>query len=136
MVSFLAVAVLGIAASTAIAQPTGPGPGMMQGNGSGAGPGMMQGGASGAGPGARGGYGNMGKWHMTKSNTYGYGLMTPEERTEHRDKMRSMTSYDECKAYIGEHQTQMEARAKEKGATVPAIKNDPCSNMKARGRVK
>lgn len=129
VMSYLAVAALSIAASAAIAQP-GPGPGP------GSGPGMTRGSGPGAGPGARAGRGAMAKWRMSRSNTFGYGLMTPEERTAHRDKMRAMTSYDECKAYVGEHQTQMEARAKEKGATVPAIKGDPCSNMKARGRVK
>jgi hypothetical protein len=49
-----------------------------------------------------------------KGNTWGWQLMTPAERTEHQAKMRSFTTYDECKVYQEERHKQMVARAKEK----------------------
>ena len=74
---------------------------------------------------------------VSKGNTWGWQLMTPEERTEHQNKMRSFKTYDECKAYQQEHHTQMEARAKEKSITLPAMGSGyGCDNMKARGYLK
>lgn len=79
-----------------------------------------------------------GPWMAGKGNTRGWSLMTPEERTEHQNKMRSFKTYDECKAYQEEHHKQMEARAKEKGVTLPMGKTGGygCDNMKARGFLK
>ncbi|MBL8484475.1 MAG: hypothetical protein JNJ60_19935 [Rhodocyclaceae bacterium] len=77
----------------------------------------------GMGPGMGGPYGH---WRATRSNTPGYGLMTPEERSAHVDKMRSMQSADECKAYLAEHHARMVERAKEKGVAAPAMRGDPC----------
>ena len=79
-----------------------------------------------------------GPWAADKGNTWSWQLMTPQERTEHQTKMRSFKTYDECKTYQEEHHKQMEARAKEKGVTLPAWKSGPygCENMKARGYFK
>jgi uncharacterized OsmC-like protein len=79
-----------------------------------------------------------GPWTATKGNTWGWQLMTPEERTEHQAKMRSFKTYDECKAYQEEHHKQMEERAKEKGLTLPMGKPGAygCDNMRARGYIK
>ena len=78
-----------------------------------------------------------GPWAANKGNTVGWQVMTPEERTEHQNKMRSFKTYDECKAYQQEHHAQMEARAKEKGLTLPAMRSGyACDNMKARGFLK
>jgi hypothetical protein len=96
-----------------------PGPGM------GGGPGMGR--MGGGGPGAN--------WQGNRANTPGFALMTPQERSEHQNRMRSMQTYDECVAYTGEHHAQMAARAKEKGITLPAPRS-PCEMMKARGRIK
>ena len=76
-----------------------------------------------------------GPWAAGQGNTWGWQLMTPEERTEHQNKMINFKTYDECKAYQVEHHTQMEARAKEKGATLPMGKPGAygCDNLKARG---
>ncbi len=75
-----------------------------------------------------------GPWGANQGNTMGWQVMTPAERTEHQDKMRSFKTYDECKAYQQEHHTQMEARAKEKGVTLPAMGSGyGCDNMKKRG---
>ena len=76
------LAVLGASlASTAFAQQ-----GMGPGSGMGPGPGMGQG--AGMGPG--GGRGM--QFNANKDNTWGYQLMSPEERTVHRDKMRATKS--------------------------------------------
>lgn len=63
--------------------------------------------------------------------TSGWALMSWKERNEHRKKMRSMTNYDDCKAYLTEHHDKMAARAKEKGQlTLPDAKRDGCANLK------
>ena len=98
--------------ASAVAQP-GPGPGM-------------------GGPGAGGWQG----WKWNSGNVAGWQLMTPEERTEHQNKMRSMKTYEECTAYQQEHRKLMEQRAKEKGATLPTPRMNACDRMKARGLIK
>lgn len=50
---------------------------------------------------------------------YGWQLMTPQEREQHRIKMQSMETKEERKAYRYEHHEKMEKRAKEQGATLP-----------------
>lgn len=79
-----------------------------------------------------------GPWDASPGNTWGYQLMTPQERTEHQTRMRSFKTYEECKAYQEEHHQQMEARAREKGTTLPARRSGGfgCDNMKARGYLK
>lgn len=109
------LAVLGASlASPAFAQPA-------SGQGMGSGSGM--------GPGG----GKAMQFNLNKDNTWGWKLMTPEERTAHRDKMRASKTYDECKALQAEHHTAMELRAKEKGQTLPAPRSNGCDRMKARG---
>ena len=107
-------------ASPILAQPAG---------GQGMGPGAGQG--AGMGPGTGGGKGM--QFNADKDNTWGYQLMSPEERNAHRDKMRSTKTYDECKALQEDHHKAMEVRAKEKGVTLPAPRNNGCDRMKARG---
>ncbi|MDO9598317.1 MAG: hypothetical protein Q7J47_11415 [Azoarcus sp.] len=78
-----------------------------------------------------------GPWSADQSNTSGWQLMTPEERTEHQAKMRSFKTYDECNTYQQEQHAQMEPRAKEKGLTLPAMGSGyGCDNMKMRGILK
>jgi hypothetical protein len=59
--------------------------------------------------------------------------MTQAERAVHRDKMRSLQTYDECLAYVGEHHGQMLIRAQEKGITLPAPRNS-CDRFKTPGQ--
>jgi len=136
------LAVLGASlASPAFSQPAGGqgmGPCGQQGQGPGMGPGAGMGPCAGQGHGAGMGPGG-GKgmqFSANKDNTWGYQLMSPEERTAHRDKMRATRTHDECKALQEEHHKAMEVRAKEKGATLPAPRNNGCDRMKARGYVK
>jgi hypothetical protein len=66
-----------------------------------------------------------------RNYTTGWSMMDSKERSEHREKMRSMKSYDECKAYVDEHRAKMVERAKEKGRTVPATpRRDACAWLK------
>jgi len=121
------LALLGAAlAAPVLAQPD---PGM------GGGPGMQnagQGAGQGMGPGAGGGRG----MRCNQGNTTGWSLMTPEERTEHQNRMRAVKTYDECKRLQTEQHAAMEVRAKEKGATLPAPRQNGCDRMKARGFIK
>lgn len=76
------------------------------------------------------------RWQGNQRNTYGWQLMTPEERTEHQTKLRGFTDYNACKEYVDEHHKKMEERAKEKGITPPIMKRNPCDTMKAKGMLK
>jgi hypothetical protein len=63
--------------------------------------------------------------------TSGWSMMDKKERSEHREKMRSMKSYDECKAYVDDHHAKMMDRAKEKGRTLPSTSSqDACAWLK------
>ena len=111
----------------ALAQPgqgMGPGGGM----GPGMGPGGGMGGMGGMGPGGKGM-----RYQFNQDNTPGWSLMTPEERTAHRDKMLAAKTPEECKAVQEEHHKQMAARAKEKGQTLRGPRQNACDRMKARG---
>ena len=127
------VVVLGLAlAQSAFAQPAGgqgmgPGAGMAPGAGMGPGAGVGPGG--GMGPGAGKGM----RFGFNKDNTPGWALMSAEERSAHRDRMRAAKSYEECKNLQDEHHQAMLARAKEKGVTLPAPRFNGCDRMKARG---
>jgi hypothetical protein len=78
-----------------------------------------------------------GRWAADDGDTWGWQLMTPQERVEHQNKMRSFTTYDQCKAYQEAHHQAMEARAKEKGVTLPTTASGyGCDNMRARGFLK
>lgn len=109
-----------LAAGTAAAQPA-------SGRGPGAGPGP---GASAPGGGMGPGMGRgAGRWGS--DFTPGWAMMTPEERNEHRDRMRNMKSYEECKAYQSQHHEQMAARAKERGGKpMPGPRHDACAGLK------
>jgi hypothetical protein len=102
------------------------------------GPGMGGGGMQGAGPGSGMGMGPGGGRGMrfNKDNTTGWSLMSAEERNAHRSRMMSAKSYDECKAMQEEQHKSMEARAKDKGMTLPAPRQNGCDRMKARGMFK
>lgn len=112
------VPLVALSVGAALAQPASrPTPG--------AGPGASAPGM-GMGPGAARGAARWGA-----KDTPGWALMTPAERDEHRQRMLSMTSYDECKAYQAQHHEQMVARAKERGAAaLPPPRRDPCGALK------
>jgi hypothetical protein len=58
-------------------------------------------------------------------------MMNSAERREHPERMRSMKTYEACKAYAEQHHEQMKARAKERGgAAWKQPQRDPCAGMK------
>jgi len=63
--------------------------------------------------------------------TPGWALMTEQERKEHRDRMRGMTNFEECKTFHAQHHEQMQSRAKEMGKKMPAMpRRDACEGLK------
>ncbi len=113
------------AVGAAMAQPASA-PGKGPGPGPGAGPAASV-------PGMGGGPG-MGRGRMGMAGpdySPGWSLMTPDERSQHQTKMRSMTNYDECKAYMAQQHDQMAARAKAQGTQMPAQpRRDGCAGLK------
>jgi hypothetical protein len=55
----------------------------------------------------------------TQEQIYGSQLMTAEERTEYRNKMRAAKTQADKDRIRSEHHTAMQARAKERGVTLP-----------------
>jgi hypothetical protein len=132
--SIFATLGLGLAVATAYAHPGGEGgmgPGMMGG--------MMQGmqnmqamhamhgamGPGAMGPGAMG-PGAMGPGMMGQGmngpgagQMYGQQLMTPEEQTAMREKMRAAATPEERQKIAEANHAEMQKRAKEKGITLP-----------------
>jgi len=105
--AMMIIAAAAFAASAALAQGPGPGKG------------------AGKGPG----------WSFNGDNTRGWSIMSRDERTEHRNKMLSMKSYEECVAYMEEHREVMEARAQERGRPMPGqTAQNMCERMKQAGR--
>lgn len=113
------------AAGSVVAQgASAPGRGPAAGQGAGpaaSGPGMGMGPGMGRGRGAP--YG--------PDYSHGWSMMTPEERSQHQAKMRSMTNYDDCKSYMAQQHEQMAARAKAQGTQLPAQpRRDACAGLK------
>ena len=100
------------------------GPGMWGGVGMGMG---MQNGGPGPGHRAPGALGMGGEVGAT--------LMSPEERTAMQTRMRAVKTYDECKLLQDEQHKSMQARAKEKGVTLPSPRQNRCDMMKSRGLI-
>jgi len=105
-------------AVTACAQPKGPSAGASA-------PGMGMGGGMGGG-----GMGGMPR-HAGADNTYGWAMMTPQEREAHQKKMMDMMSPGECKAYMDKHHQQMADRASQRGTAPPGQPpRDMCEGLK------
>ena len=119
---------LGFAAATIATSLAFAGPG----GGPGYGPGCADGtaatcqGGKGPGMGMHGGQG--------RGQGAGLELMTPEERAAHRAQMKSLTTVEQCNAYLADHRAEMAERAKAKGVTLPEPRGNACERMQARGR--
>lgn len=78
----------------------------------------------------RGGPGSLGRC-CGSDDTPGWSMMTRQERQDHRTKLRAMTGYAECKAYMDQHHQQMVERAKDKKRSVPSQpRRDVCAGLK------
>lgn len=76
------------------------------------------------------------RYRFNQDNVPGWTLMSPAERTAHREKMLSIKTFDDCKAYSAEHQQLIDGRAKEKGVTLRGPRYNACDRMKARGMIR
>lgn len=75
-------------------------------------------------------------WSCDQCNTYGWQLMTPEERKEHQAKLAGFTAYSDCKEYLDTRRREMEVRAREKGIELAVMEQNPCDEMKGKGILK
>lgn len=102
------------------------------GKGPGAGTGPTSAGPAASAPGmGMGPGGGRGAARYGSDYTPGWALMSQQERNEHRDRMRSMKTYEECKIYQDQHHEQMAARAKERGGKALAVpRRDACGSLK------
>ena len=62
------------------------------------------------------------------SKIYGSNLMKRQERTDHRNKLRAMTSNEERDAYLQEHRLKMQERAKQRGLWLPGMPRTKSEN--------
>jgi len=109
---------LGLAAA-AFAHPGYMGGGMGPGMRGGMGTGMMMHGGGGMGPGMMGGMGPRAMGPGYGAPAAGQQLMTPEEHTALREKMRSAKTPEERQKLAEANHAEMEKRAKDKGITLP-----------------
>lgn len=117
---------MALSTGTVLAQPGGGGTGPAAGAGP-MGPGPLAS-APGMGMGPGGGRGAA-RWGV--DDTPGWALMTPQEREQHRERMRSMKTYEECTRYQQEHHQQMVERARERGGKPLAQpRRDACRGLK------
>ena len=65
----------------------------------------------------------------------GYDLMTEQERTDFRDKMRSFKTDEERQQFRMAHHAQMTQRAKERGITLPAEPMKGCGPGMKHGKM-
>lgn len=117
--------VFGVSMCAAFAQPG-------SGTGPGTGPGPMGAGPSASTPGmGMGSGGGRGAARWGSDHTTGWALMSPQERNEHRDRIRAMKTYEACKSHQDQHHAQMAARAKDRGAKALAQpRRDACIGLK------
>lgn len=125
--TMLLASLMAVSMGAAMAQPS-------SGKGRGAGTGPMSAGPAASAPGMGMGMGpGGGRGAARYGSDYppGWALMSQQERNEHRDRMRSMKTYEECKAYQDQHHEQMAARAKERGGKALAQpRRDACGSLK------
>ncbi len=57
---------------------------------------------------------------QTRDQIYGSQLMTPQERSAYRDRLRSAKTMQERQRIRNEHHQRMQERARERGMTLPA----------------
>ena len=73
----------------------------------------------GTGPGPGGGPGMQGGGCCSAETTPGWGMMSPDERTWHHNKIKDSKDYAGCHAYLDEHHKAMQERAKQRGTPMP-----------------
>lgn len=77
-----------------------------------------------------------GPWRAAAANTYGWQFMTPDERIEHQRRMRSFSSYEDCKTYQAEHHARMAERARQSDVVLQGRDQSGCEQLRARGKLR
>uniref|UniRef100_A0A0G3F0G9 Lipoprotein n=2 Tax=Pandoraea thiooxydans TaxID=445709 RepID=A0A0G3F0G9_9BURK len=77
-----------------------------------------------------------GPWRATSRNSYGWQLMTPDERIEHQRHLRGLRTYDECKAYQRAHHALIAERARQAGVVLTPKAVSVCDRLRARGSLR
>jgi hypothetical protein len=78
----------------------------------------------GGGPGPRGGM----RFGFGSDFTPGWGMMTPQERDQHRQQMGNAKTPEECRQVRDEHRKLMQERARARGiASMPGPRRDACA---------
>jgi hypothetical protein len=81
----------------------------------------------GPGPGPRGPMGP----RFGQDYTPGWSMMTPQERDDHRQRMHSAKTPDDCRKIVDEHRKLMADRAKERGmGSFRGPRRDACAGWR------
>jgi hypothetical protein len=121
----LLASLIGLSTGAVFAQ-AGGGKGPMGAGPAASAPGMGMGMGMGMSPG-----GGRGAARWGSDFTPGWTMMNQQERDEHRDRMHSMKTYEECKTYQERHHDQMATRANERGGKALAQpRRDACAGLK------
>lgn len=56
---------------------------------------------------------------LAAPDTYGWELMSEQERVQHRERMQNCEAAGDCEQYRMEHHQRMQERAKQRGVTLP-----------------
>lgn len=75
-------------------------------------------------------------WACTEDTTYGWHVMSPDERKEHQIRIVNFTDFKACKDYVDAHAKKMAERAGEKGIVLPVVRENPCDVLKDKGLLK
>ncbi len=70
---------------------------------------------------------------LDQDNVPGWSLMSSAERSAHHQKLLSMKTLAECRAYMDEYRAKMEERAMERNRLFRTPRRDVCEQMKAKG---
>jgi len=76
-----------------------------------------------------------GPWRASANNTFGWKLMTPDERLQYQRRLRSVGSYAACTRYDAEHRRSMERIARQRHAKIETQAESACNQLRAFGRV-
>ena len=112
------------------AQGQGQGQGSPGAGQGGTSPGSAATGGTAAGPGPQAG--PAGRLRAQADNTPGWAMMTRTERNEHQARLRQMTNYEDCMAYMAQHHEQMTERARDRGGLPMATpRRNACDGLKS-----
>jgi hypothetical protein len=73
-------------------------------------------------------------WYASGDQIRGAQLMTAEERQRYVHDLQNMRTLEQCHAYMHDHESALETRARANGVTLPPVKGDPCEVMRRMGR--